>query len=79
MSNKLITQLLRLLDYNQCETIVFVDGEAGFYNFKTLQNFITLVQNDDVVIPDIDTYYLSNATIQKSLFDEKDIVYLFLK
>lgn len=76
---KLMSQLLKLLDYNKCECVVFVDGEPGFYTYSSLQNFINLVRSGDCTIPEIDTYVLNNATIQKSLFDDdEDTIFIFL-
>lgn len=71
-------KLLKLLEFNDCQTIVFVDGQ-GMFSYSTLSHFIDAVRLDTSNIDEINTYNISNVSIQKSLFnDEKDILFVFL-
>lgn len=78
MNNKMYKELLKLLEYNKNPCLVFVDGQ-GFFSYEKLQSFIDSISLASHTIKELDTYNISNITIQKSLLDKyDDIICIYL-
>lgn len=78
-ANRIYKVLIKLLDYRNNETIVFID-KLGFYHFDKLQKFIDSLQRGSFSpISKKHDLNITNVTIQKSLFDDKDdILFIYI-